>query len=97
MGSKVAEFYNGKNIFITGATGFLGSCLIEKLLRSTDINNIYVLIRPKKGKQINERLEELTKNSVIIFFITIHVTYNYLMCILFNKIFNFGVMLMAGL
>ncbi|XP_074109607.1 putative fatty acyl-CoA reductase CG8306 [Cotesia typhae] len=64
MGSKVAEFYNGKNIFITGATGFLGSCLIEKLLRSTDINNIYVLIRPKKGKQINERLEELTKNSV---------------------------------
>lgn len=66
MGSKVAEFYDGKNIFITGATGFLGSCLIEKLLRTTAIKNIYVLMRPKKGKQINERLEELTKNSVII-------------------------------
>lgn len=68
MASQVVDFYCGKSVFITGGTGFLGSCLIEKLLRCTDIKNIYLLIRPKKGKKINERLEELTKNSVIIFF-----------------------------
>ncbi|XP_011645023.2 LOW QUALITY PROTEIN: putative fatty acyl-CoA reductase CG8306 [Pogonomyrmex barbatus] len=65
MASRVAEFYNDKNVFITGGTGFVGVCLIEKLLRCCpDIKNIYLLMRPKKGKQIAERLEELTKNSV---------------------------------
>lgn len=65
MASYVTDFYNNKSVFITGGTGFVGVCLIEKLLRCCpDIKNIYLLIRPKKGKQIMERLEELTKNSV---------------------------------
>lgn len=65
MTSHVIDFYKDKSVFLTGGTGFLGICLIEKLLRScTDLKNIYLLIRPKKGKQISERLEELTKNSV---------------------------------
>jgi len=66
MASHVTDFYNGKSVFITGGTGFVGVCLIEKLLRCCHgIKNIYLLIRPKKGKEITERLEELTKNSVI--------------------------------
>ncbi|EGI61733.1 Putative fatty acyl-CoA reductase [Acromyrmex echinatior] len=65
MASYVTDFYNSKSVFITGGTGFVGVCLIEKLLRCCpDIKNIYLLMRPKKGKQIMERLEELTKNSV---------------------------------
>ena len=32
--SSIAEFFSGKNIFITGATGFVGQALIEKILRS---------------------------------------------------------------
>ncbi|XP_014485822.1 PREDICTED: putative fatty acyl-CoA reductase CG8306 [Dinoponera quadriceps] len=65
MASPVMDFYNEKNIFITGGTGFVGICLIEKLLRSCpDIKNIYLLIRPKKQKDIAERLTELTQNSV---------------------------------
>jgi len=65
MTTHVTDFYNGKSIFITGGTGFVGICLVEKLLRCCpDIKNIYLLMRPKKGKQIAERLEELTKNSV---------------------------------
>lgn len=65
MASHVTDFYHGKNVFITGGTGFVGICLIEKLLRCCpDVKSIYLLIRPKKGKQIAERLEELTKNSV---------------------------------
>lgn len=65
MVSNVIDFYSDKTIFITGGTGFLGICLIEKLLRSIpDIKNIYLLLRPKKGKQIDERLEEFKKNSV---------------------------------
>lgn len=65
MASHVADFYNAKSLFITGGTGFVGVCLIEKFLRCCpDVRNIYLLIRPKKGKEIAERLEELTKNSV---------------------------------
>lgn len=65
MTSAVAEFYRNKNIFITGGTGFLGIALIEKILRSTpDVANVYLLMRSKKGKSIEQRLEELTKNEV---------------------------------
>lgn len=63
--SSVSNFYKDKTIFITGGTGFLGVALIEKLLRACPgIKNIYLLMRPKKGKEIKERLEELKKNSV---------------------------------
>ena len=68
MGSPVEEFYKGKTVFITGATGFMGKVveagklflssffllkktlskvLVEKLLRSTSVARIYLLIRPK--------------------------------------------------
>lgn len=55
----VPEFYVGKNIFITGATGFMGKILIEKLLRSCpDLNKIYFLMRPKRGQSVKERLDD---------------------------------------
>lgn len=65
MASNVAEFYKNKNIFITGGTGFVGIALVEKILRSCpDVGKVYLLMRPKKGKEIQERLEDITKNSV---------------------------------
>ncbi|GLV37410.1 uncharacterized protein CBL_10623 [Carabus blaptoides fortunei] len=61
---SIPEFFTGKNIFITGATGFMGKALIEKLLRSCPaIGTIYVLVRPKKGKELQERLQQLTANA----------------------------------
>lgn len=57
-------FYEKKSIFITGGTGFLGIAIIEKLLRCCNVNKIYLLIRPKKGKSIEDRLEELKSNEV---------------------------------
>ena len=58
--SEISEYYKNKSVFITGATGFLGKVLIEKLLRSCyDLKKIYVLIRAKKNKSAIERLNEL--------------------------------------
>lgn len=58
--SAVAEFYKDRHILITGATGFMGKVLIEKLLRSCPkLSTIYLLVRPKKGKTPNERLEDI--------------------------------------
>lgn len=57
----IPEFYAGQDVFITGGSGFVGKVLIEKLLRSCpDIKAIYVLLRPKKEKTIDDRLKEIT-------------------------------------
>lgn len=56
----IPEFYADQEIFVTGFSGFLGKVLVEKLLRScSDLRTIYILLRPKKGKTIEERLSEL--------------------------------------
>ncbi|KAM6435937.1 fatty acyl-CoA reductase 1-like isoform 2-T3 [Liasis olivaceus] len=63
--SLVSAYYGGKSILITGATGFLGKVLIEKLLRCChDLKAIYVLVRPKAGHPMQTRVENLLKCKV---------------------------------
>ena len=63
--TSIPEFYNGKSVFITGGTGFLGKVLVEKLLRSCPgVENVYLLVRSKKGKSVDERLDELTNSQI---------------------------------
>lgn len=62
---SIPEFYRDKCIFITGATGFMGKALIEKLLRSCpDIKTLYLLVRPKKGKEPEQRIEEIISSKL---------------------------------
>ncbi|XP_025264932.1 fatty acyl-CoA reductase 1-like [Camponotus floridanus] len=62
--SKIQSFYKDKTIFITGASGFMGKVLIEKLLYScSDLNKIYILTRAKKGCSCDDRLEDIFKLS----------------------------------
>jgi fatty acyl-CoA reductase len=59
-GTEIQEFYRGANVMVTGATGFMGKVLVEKLLRSCPhISNIYLLVRSKKGKNSESRLDEI--------------------------------------
>ncbi len=47
--NRITRFLEGKTLFITGATGFLGQPLVEKVLWSApSIRRIYVLLRPKQ-------------------------------------------------
>ena len=65
--ATVAEYYANKNIFITGATGFIGKVLIEKLLRCCPhVKAMYCLIRPKKGETSEARLDDLFTEKVRI-------------------------------
>ncbi|XP_071879152.1 putative fatty acyl-CoA reductase CG5065 [Bombus fervidus] len=60
--SEIQSFYKGKVIFVTGGTGLMGKVLIEKLLYScSDLNKIYVLIRPKRGRTPEMRVDEMFK------------------------------------
>nr|CAD7450804.1 unnamed protein product [Timema bartmani] len=54
----------GKCIFITGGSGFVGKAIVEKLLRSVPDVTIILLIRPKRGKSAQERLEEILNDKV---------------------------------
>ncbi|XP_046367983.1 fatty acyl-CoA reductase 1-like [Haliotis rufescens] len=61
----VGDYYKGRKIFVTGASGFVGKVLIEKLLRSCpEIDKIYILMRPKKSQDIHQRTEDLIKSKL---------------------------------
>lgn len=63
----IKEFYRDAEILITGASGFIGKVLVEKLLRSCpDVKKIYLLMRPKKGQKAEARIIQLTGNPVRI-------------------------------
>ncbi|XP_013785541.2 putative fatty acyl-CoA reductase CG5065 isoform X2 [Limulus polyphemus] len=63
--SPIAAFYQDRAVLITGATGFMGKVLVEKLLRCCGgIKTIYVLLRSKGGQKPRERLEELLNAKI---------------------------------
>jgi FlaA1/EpsC-like NDP-sugar epimerase len=51
-------------VLLTGATGYIGSLLLEKLLRSTDVGRVYVLVRPRRGAAPAERLSRVLKGPL---------------------------------
>ena len=54
----LAEAYRGKSILLTGGTGFLGTALAEKILRSLpDLGRLYLLIRASRDKGAASRFE----------------------------------------
>ncbi|XP_012580990.1 PREDICTED: fatty acyl-CoA reductase 1 isoform X6 [Condylura cristata] len=62
---SIPEYYEGKNVLLTGATGFLGKVLLEKLLRSCPkVNSVYVLVRQKSGQTPQERVEEVLSSKL---------------------------------
>lgn len=63
--SEIKSWYAGKNILLTGSTGFIGKVLLEKILRVLgDINTIYLILRPKKNENFEERCKSMFNNVV---------------------------------
>jgi alcohol-forming fatty acyl-CoA reductase len=55
----LAEAYRGKAILLTGGTGFLGTALVEKILRSLpELGRLYLLIRASREKSAASRFEK---------------------------------------
>jgi alcohol-forming fatty acyl-CoA reductase len=53
------EAYTDKTILLTGGTGFLGTALVEKILRSLpDLGRLYLVVRPSRGKSAPERVRK---------------------------------------
>lgn len=63
--SEIIKWYSGKNVVVTGATGFVGKCLVEKLLRDCpDIGDVYIMVRNKRGNDFEQRKRDYTKHIV---------------------------------
>ncbi|EIE20590.1 hypothetical protein COCSUDRAFT_48572 [Coccomyxa subellipsoidea C-169] len=57
---SVQACFSGATILITGATGFVGSVVLEQILRvCPTVKRIYVLIREKRGQSGDERIDFL--------------------------------------
>jgi len=57
---SIPEYYAGKSVLITGATGFMGKVLVEKLLRSCpEVKALYLLVRPKDGQSMQQRVSDM--------------------------------------
>ncbi|KAF3420436.1 hypothetical protein E2986_11758 [Frieseomelitta varia] len=63
--NSIEEFYADTVILLTGATGFVGKGLLEKLMRVCPrIAAIFILLRPKRNQTIEERFKKLVDDPV---------------------------------
>ena len=62
---SISDFYAEKTIFITGATGFLGKIVIEKLLRDCPlVKKIFLLTRSRRGVNPRQRIDNILDSRV---------------------------------
>ncbi|CAG9794360.1 unnamed protein product [Diatraea saccharalis] len=62
---QIPQFYAGRSVFITGATGFVGQVLVERLLYTCpDIERLFLLLREKKNCGPMQRLRLLKDSPV---------------------------------
>lgn len=62
MASALHELFEGSEIFITGGTGCIGKAYLDKILRAFNVKKVYILLREKRGKSADVRLESFKNN-----------------------------------
>lgn len=60
----IPEALDGSRIFITGSTGFVGTALVERLLRGAPGCSLVLLVRPGRMRTVEQRAQrEIFKNN----------------------------------
>jgi thioester reductase-like protein len=50
LNDSMDEAFHGKSVFLTGATGMLGTASLVKVTLDTTITRLYILVRGGSGK-----------------------------------------------
>src|SRR6516165_7889282 len=61
--AMLREALRGRRIAITGATGFLGTALVERIMRSIPDSEVVLLVRPGRRGAADRVRREVLKNS----------------------------------
>nr|QGV11524.1 FAR13 [Tetrastichus brontispae] len=63
--SEIRQFFAGKSLLLSGATGFMGKVFVEKVLRDCpNLKRLYLLVRHKKGLTSQEIVKKYFQNGV---------------------------------
>ncbi|XP_058448658.1 fatty acyl-CoA reductase 1-like [Malaya genurostris] len=62
--SNISAFYRDKIVFVTGGTGFIGKIVVEKLLRTSEVKEVILLVREKKNTLPEQRIKDLCSSPV---------------------------------
>lgn len=61
----IPEYFAGREVFITGATGFMGKVLVERLLWTCpEVSRLHLLMRRKRDVAPDKRLKQLKQSQV---------------------------------
>lgn len=61
---SIKREFEGATVLITGASGYIGSVVLEQLLRTTAVGQIYLLLRPRRGQDIHDRADKLLQGAM---------------------------------
>ncbi|GFY81654.1 Jojoba acyl CoA reductase-related male sterility protein [Actinidia rufa] len=73
-GIGIVKFLQGKNLFVTGATGFLAKVFVEKILRTNpEVSRIFLMIRAKDKDDAMRRVKtEIIESELFMCLEEIH-------------------------
>jgi len=61
---SIRNEYDNESILLTGGLGFLGSVVLEQLLRTTNVKRIYVMARAKRTVSPHDRVATLLRSGL---------------------------------
>ncbi|XP_066153672.1 fatty acyl-CoA reductase wat-like [Euwallacea fornicatus] len=62
--SDIQRFYKGGTVFLTGATGFIGKLILEKILRTLPVRKVFILVREKENESPSQRVQQMFESPI---------------------------------